>query len=454
MDNHCEKISSFYNAVFNGMSKHAHKMAVTDKQNSFSYFDLHNKVHEYVLVLKNKIDFIQPIYSRACIVINIEKSADTIIWQLACNFLGFAFLCLDKGNTLRNLAIIEQIKPIAIIENNNDEFFIRINESFEKFPTNCEYIVFSSGSTGNPKGIMLKGEPAIHVVRQQANLTELNSNSKYLWILNQAFDASLSDIYSTLVSGGCLIVAQFNAAEIKKLFEHIDIYQVTHIDLPPSMFHLFFSYFKKIKKQTSLTHIIFGGETANEKIVMAMISHFKMFQAYGPTETTICSSMNKVDLNWTALNISQPLTGFIYKILNQELHIGGEMVGIGYFNNPHLNHKFYIDENSIKWFKTGDKFLYQNNEYYYQGRIDRQFKFHSQLISPEEIEALALKYGAIYAHVYFDKKINLNYAGNLNILEFENNLAHYMKPHFYHIVDDFQIDTYLNSNNKINHKND
>lgn len=455
---------SFYNAIFNGNNSQSDSAALVDSSGYLSYKDLQEKVLHFSSYMKSILPKLEH-NQNACIVINIEKSLYTVVWQLACSHLGLAFLCLDKKQEERNKEIIQKLKPILIINNiNNNEkphyfidfFQLSLFSNYKTIPTECEYIVFSSGSTGNPKGILLKGQPAMEVVSEQSKILNINSSSRYLWMLNPAFDASLSDIYCSLISGACLVVFPFPAHEIKKLFYYLKKYQITHVDLPPSMFSIFLNQYKRFKNNHEslfIECIVFGGETANENIAKKLSQHFKLIQAYGPTETTICSSMNIVDENWKCLDIGTPLKNVFYKVNNQELHIGGTNVAIGYLadENSSLNDKFYFDEN-IKWYKTGDMVSYIDGKYIFKGRVDRQFKFHSQLICPEEIEACAIKNGAIYAHIEFNKKIILYYSGQLNKISFEKSLASYMKPQLYVKEDNFDLVSCLNSNNKIIHK--
>src|SRR5690606_35790011 len=129
-----------------------------------------------------------------------------------------------------------------------------------------------------------------------------------------------------------------------------------------------------------------------------------------------------------------------YKIVNNELHIGGEQCAIGY-SEEDLNTRFYFEKdnegNPLKWFKTGDIVTLEDNTYFYHGRVDRQFKHNGQLICPEEIEYAAYRCGANTAKVtYKDKKITLKYNGeNFDKLKLVEYIPTWCIPHHYEKVD-------------------
>lgn len=432
------KTGAFYSATFQG---NLHLIAIEDlnSQISLTYSELQQEVFH----LAKKIEHLKN--SNSCVVLDMLKTKDFIIAQLACSYLSLAFVPLDFSQEERNNLIVETVKPSCIINSLDEMYFF---DDYQIFPEDCEYIIFSSGSTGKPKGILLKGAPAIDVVTQQAKIIGIEPGESYLWLLNPAFDASLSDIYSTFVAKGKLVIPNFPSRQIKSLMHTLTYHVINYIDLPPSMFKIFEN--SLTSHPLSLKAIIFGGETAPLKETISLSKRFKMIQAYGPTETTICSSMNVVDDDWIPSNIGQPLDGLTFSVVNQELYISGNMLCIEYLNNDELNSSRFLN-NPVRTYKTGDIVEFVNGNYHYKGRKDRQFKFHSQLICPEEIEDIATTCGANLAHVKFDGKITLIYQGNFDKNRFEQLVASYMKPHFYEELSGNLTD-YLNSNMKINHK--
>lgn len=176
-----------------------------------------------------------------------------------------------------------------------------------------------------------------------------------------------------------------------------------------------------------------------------------MFNAYGPTETTICSSLKKVDDTWTANNIGNPLLHNKFYISSKnELYISGPNLCIGYLNEKLNIEKFFI-KNGIRFYKTGDLVEYKNNEYYFLGRIDRQFKHNGVLISPEEIEYNAKLAGCIEAQCKKTDTFILLYQGQLTEKDLrsflEKKLTQQMIPNLLIKVDSFE--TNLNGKIKI-----
>lgn len=434
---------SFYKTIINGMNKESESIALIDMNTGkmFSYKDLEQEVSKYAKSLEKRLS------GNGCVVLNVEKNYQFIIAQLAMSKLGKPFLPLDKKQINRNKDIIANINPEAIIFDSEN---ISIYSEYTKIDEACEYIIYSSGSTGKPKGILLKGEPAINIVSQQAEIIGIQKKERYLWLLNTAFDASLSDIYSTFVAGATLVIPNFESTEVKKLVNAIIDYEINYIDLPPSMFKIFCNLSAK-NNLISLKTIVFGGETAGQSETQELAKRFKMVQAYGPTETTICSSMNVVDNLWISSDIGKPMNMVEYLIEDSELLIAGDVVCLGYFQNDLLNKTRFIERDGKLFYKTGDVVELIDGKYIYKGRKDRQFKFHSQLICPEEIEAKAQLAGATFAHINYDEKMYLFYQGDLDKIIFESSIATYMKPNKYILLKG-EIEQYLNANMKINHK--
>lgn len=366
---------------------------------------------------------------------------------------------------------------------------LRVYETYSTYPEDCDYIVFSSGSTGKPKQIWLSSAPIIEVCRaqamalgirsestqvsqklyqaqpsavlknQQENQASLktpssqnlqNTQSVGLWLLNPAFDASLSDIYTILLQGAHLVVSNRKPSEMKALRQLIETHQVSHCDVPPVVFSLWLSYIKKYPASfQSLKAIIFGGEKANPEVVAQLRDYVRLFNAYGPTETTICSSLKEVGDSWRSSDIGLPLPGVRYKVVDGELHIGGEHVALGY-NLATLNHKFYEDSEAVRWFISGDAVVYDNeaHTYLYKGRLDRQFKHNGQLIYPEEIETAATLCGASVASVdYVDHKIKLYYAGDFQKEKLVEHIPTFMLPQLYERIEN--VEQNLNQNWKL-----
>lgn len=467
---------NIYNQFIEIVKKYPNHPAVTDDSHrTLNYVDFLNMVNQYADILDD--------IPNTCVAIYMPKKIEMIALQLAINSKSMAFMTLEYGQKARMMEATLSTKPSYMVKldytnnfiNNTDGTNSTIPQfiTFEKqhdfntYPIDLGYIIFSSGSTGKPKQILMKDKPVINVVVQQAKITSFDSHSVFLWLLNSAFDASLSDIYMTLLSGGHLIISNQNSTQIKSCFELIEKYKVTHTDIPPVVFNLWLKKLKQLGiKNTSLKHIIFGGELAHEDITKELLSYVKMYNAYGPTETTICSSMIEVTKDWQYQNVGQPFDGVLYKIVDDELHIGGEHCSLGY-SEEKLNEKFYYEnEETItqqvsikkdnhkvtKWFKTGDIFKEKDNNFFYIGRKDRQFKLNGQLICPEEIEHKAKQFGADNAHVVFDdKKIHLYFSGDFDINNFKDSIVSWMRPHFYCLID---IKENLNQNWKLSIKID
>lgn len=469
-------------------SNNKNKIAIfdVDKNEKITYEEMLNKIDLYEADLKsmfennksNKLElnfqnknlfsFDNMIHKNPLVIIYLKKGIDLIIWQLVANKNNLPFVNIEEDVRLNQ--ILEKHYHYFLIKDEDDFKEPKLNEAKEEFhfnitysfnnevkPNNIlpftKYIVFSSGSTGTPKQIMLNDKGVVDVVLEQAKILEIKN---FLWLLNSAFDASLSDIYATLLTGETLFITKVKPNEIKKVCSIIEKYNITHTDLPPVTLPLFLKY--KNNHVLKNMKIIVGGELVNQEIFKELKDKLNIvfYNAYGPSENTICTHLDLMDEskrissyfsedvyqqiikqnndlnddnydeilnNIKLFNLS--LNGFGYALLKHiknnvevfELFISGNVMN-GY-DNEELNKQrllFLYDENNFiqKVFRTGDLVSIKNNHkgYYlsYEGRKDRQFKYNGKLISPEELENIAMLCGAMNAKVKFEnKKIKLFY---------------------------------------------
>lgn len=347
-----------------------------------------------------------------------EKSPEYIIALLGCWYAGMAFtpICptLPKA---RIDSILEALTPDFIILQNHD-IEERVAPSLEQpqkqpplyfadtqdtkqreiaqnlfydhrapddYDGRLAYIIFTSGSTGTPKGVMVNHGGLPNLLSQQIDAFDVQPGDRSLFLLSISFDASLSDIGCTLLSGACLCIESPSnletASNIQELVHQRDI---THIDIPPSMLRLLEP--KDMPK--SLRSLIIGGEVCPFDTVRKWAAHLRLTNVYGPTEATVCTSMVRCNPDqWNRPLIGDAMQGVEYRIEDGELLIGGIQLARGYLNRPDLNAERFVTLDGTRYYRSGDHVKqHEDGAISFLGRFDRQIKIRGQLVDIEDIE--------------------------------------------------------------------
>ncbi|NOU19051.1 MAG: amino acid adenylation domain-containing protein [Bacteroidales bacterium] len=265
--------------------------------------------------------------------------------------------------------------------------------------TDLAYVIYTSGTTGNPKGVMVEHAGVNNEILSQLEMIPLVPSDKSLLTANIIFDAAAECIYMSLFSGGSLHILDnksiLDSDYIKEYVESsgINVFNTTPSYLNSLGINLF---------SPNVKHIILGGE-AYQKVE----SSAKVYNTYGPTETTIVSTGGEVDYN-KKIHIGKPINNTRVYVLDQnntpvpigvigELYIGGAGLTRGYLKLPKLTEERFVLNPFIteadkakgytKMYKTGDlvRWLPDGN-LEFMGRNDDQVKIRGHRIELSEVE--------------------------------------------------------------------
>lgn len=315
-------------------------------------------------------------------------------------------------NLILQLACLKNKKIFCHISNTSNEYKSSLAKNLINIPEHTTHIIASSGTTGTPKLIALNFNETLKTIYNQSEYLNINENSIVSSFLSFTFDASLSDIYGALTQGACLYFTDTPLTKVKSIQQEIINFKITHLDLPPSIIK-----FLDFSKMEDVKSLIFGGELACENTIKNIAKlGIKCINSYGPTENSISSFMCEVTNDWTANKIGKVICPDYYidpyLIINNELYISIGLF-LGYINNQELTNNKIVTINDMKYFRTGDIVYSKNDELFYIGRIDRQFKRNGVLICPEEVELISRKIGCEYALVTNNDPYTLTYTSNL-----------------------------------------
>ena len=292
------------------------------------------------------------------------------------------------------------------------DFIISDAASNQKLPITIQsnqlaYVIYTSGSTGKPKGVMIEHRGVVNLALSQRDALRLQPEMRTLQFASFGFDASCYEIFNTLLSGGCLVLATKEEILSATLFEElINNHKVDVAVLPPSYLDIFKDSLGCLKT------IVSAGEplpAALAKYILA--KNIRLINAYGPTENTVCVTLtdDPIEENETIV-IGKPIANMQVYILDREnkllpvsaigeICVAGEQLARGYLNLPNLTSERFIANTfavtpGSKMYKTGDlgKWL-PNGNIEYVGRIDDQVKIRGYRIEPGEIENVLLQSG-------------------------------------------------------------
>lgn len=278
-------------------------------------------------------------------------------------------------------------------------------------PRDHAYILFTSGSTGAPKGVPISHENACAYVAGQLQLIESLPAARYVQLCELSFDPSVHDMFVCWANGACLYVPKtvepiYNAAFIEQ-------HAITHWSSVPSV-AAFMQQFRKLQPAAfpSLRVTLFGGEPLPRSLVQAWqraAPNSRILNMYGPTETTVaCSAFDitadcLADPRHAVMPLGRALPGMELLIVDAalepvapgvsgELLIGGPQVASGYLSPDDPGNRRFISisypgYSASRWYRSADAAReVADLGIVFQGRLDTQIKIRGNRIELEEVE--------------------------------------------------------------------
>jgi amino acid adenylation domain-containing protein/non-ribosomal peptide synthase protein (TIGR01720 family) len=363
------------------------------------------------------------------IALYFTPSADMVTAILAVLKIGCAYVPLDPENPVeRNKGILHDcatswLLSVSSLSIPNDwpmQSLAIDTLDLRPYPTSNPdiaisgddliYAMYTSGTTGRPKGTLLRQKSIIRVVCN-TNFLSLDENDVCLLLSSYAFDGCVLDLYGALLNGGRLVL--INKAEIFDLNALGNIIQhqgITSLFATTSLFNVLVD--NRLNCLAGVRQIMFGGEAASSKHInkaYAQLGPGRLINGYGPTETAVFAttlSVQQPPALHMAVAIGSPIANTHVYVLDEqlqpvpvgvvgELYIGGDGVAVGYLNQPELTAEKFIKNPFItndRLYKTGDlvKWLPDNNIQYI-GRADHQLKIRGFRIELEEIREVILQ---------------------------------------------------------------
>jgi amino acid adenylation domain-containing protein len=276
-------------------------------------------------------------------------------------------------------------------------------------PDNLMYTIYTSGSTGKPKGVQITHRSVINFLTSMQHQLQLTNTDNLLSVTTLSFDIAVLEIFLPLTTGAKLIlVSREVATDSIQLLQKLNNSAVSIMQATPATWRMLLD---AGWEGNAKLKILCGGEALPQNLA----SHLRqraasVWNLYGPTETTIWSTIHQVDESESIVPIGHPIANTQIYILDNhlqpvpvgvpgELYIGGVGLARGYFNQPELTkEKFIPNPLSPKTllYKTGDLARYlANGEIEYLGRIDYQVKLRGFRIELGEIEAVLEQHPAV-----------------------------------------------------------
>jgi len=340
-------------------------------------------------------------------------------------------------------------------------------------PTDLFIMLYTSGSTGLPKGCMLEHRNIAAFVNWYRKYYALNEQSCVAAYASYGFDACMMDIYPAMTTGACVhIVDESIRLELYGLNAYFEENNITHSFMTTQLGRQFAADIKN----HSLKHLSVGGEAL---VPIDLAQDFHFHNGYGPTECTIFTTIFDVDKLYDRVPIGKPLDNLKLYIVDKlgrrlppyapgELWISGHQVARGYLNRPEKNAETFTQNpfnntpNFDRVYHTGDvvRFLNDGNVDFI-GRRDSQVKIRGFRIELTEIEEIIRRFENIkdatvvaYDHPTGGKFVAAYIVSDVKIdIEALNAFIRAEKPPYLVPSVTMQIDAIpLNQNQKVNKK--
>lgn len=362
------------------------------------------------------------------VAVALPRSAELVALMLAVLKAGGVYLPVDPDQPAERLdAILGEARPGLVIGRERQipagrlpwiDYATLAAEAagmadgppeWRVSPDAPAYLIFTSGSTGKPKGVLVAHRSAANFVRAQGRLLEIAPEWRVLQCFAPAFDGSLAEMFNALACGACLVVGEESDYTNIDALESLLVRQrVTAAQFTPSLLRAL-----RPERLGGLESVVSAGEELSADLAARWAPGRRLFNAYGPTEAAIGSTMARLDgSEGTRPPIGRPLDGVrVYVLDGQfepvppgvvgEIHLGGEGVAAGYVHRPELTATQFVPDPfspvpGSRLYRTGDLGLWRpDGLLQYAGRSDDQVKLRGYRIEPGEVAAVLETYPGV-----------------------------------------------------------
>jgi D-alanine--poly(phosphoribitol) ligase subunit 1 len=423
--------------------------------------------------------------------------------MLACIKSGIPYVAVDKIIPEERISFIIEATGACVLVNCfenpvdfNVPFIIQSDLSVVqkdvKIPGNKSienglcYILFTSGSTGSPKGVKISIDAVRSFVNWMIRTFPVDNKTVFINQATFSFDISLVEFLGTVSLGASAVL---NSPEMTKenpsgFIDRIKKYNCNFWNSTPSFIYQYLMHpeFTSVNLPFLRTFLFMGEELPSKTVerIYNAFSESKVYNAYGPTEATVVTTFIEItkEIN-SAYSKSLPIGFPKYDgkilVLNEsndlsasgELIITGDHVANGYLNNPPLTaEKFFLHEGK-RAYRTGDLGFYKDGMVFFEGRIDDQIKYNGYRIELDEINSSLYRIPGIIEAVTVPLKVGNTVKKIVAFIKIENqkkeeleqfkteirsgllkSIPEYMIPSDFCVIDEFPV----NSNHKIDRK--
>jgi surfactin family lipopeptide synthetase A len=281
------------------------------------------------------------------------------------------------------------------------------------------YVIYTSGSTGDPKGVEIGHKSLLNFLVSMCNKPGMGPNDLLYSVTTQSFDISMLEFFVPLIIGATVYIeSPENLKNPRKILDKLLEIQPTVIQATPSFYQMLFNAGWMGNKNL---RVLCGGDILGKALAKKLIDNCKeLWNMYGPTETTIWSTLKKVETPEEATVIGVPIYNTSIYVLDYakkllpigsigNIYIGGIGLAKGYYKDDWLTtekftNSFFLDKQCIIY-DTGDIGKWnENGEIQFLGRSDYQVKIRGYRVELGDIESKLNKLNPIKSSVVIAKK--------------------------------------------------
>ncbi|WP_445194511.1 mutanobactin A non-ribosomal peptide synthetase MubB [Streptococcus mutans] len=412
--------SSLYTLLNQQFIENKEKIGLVDSDKQLTYHDIEKVSSNLADMLISK-----GVKEGDRVAVYATQSVDAVIMILGIYIAGATYIPLDiEAPTKRNQQILEDARPSIIITDEKNHLFgeesslkhmIYSQKNFEKIEfelpkkrrrdvNSLLYVIYTSGTTGKPKGVLFRDKAMENLVNFQQQKCQYSLSKTVSQFASLAFDVASQEIWSTLCSGGCLVIVnEESKKDTLKFLEFFNRNKIQTSFLPTSFFKVLMSDTIGLQEFLSnVDNIIVAGEalTVNEEIITNIKqNNVHLYNHYGPSETHVVSIDEVTNVDVT---IGKPIQNTQFHILDEKenelpfgapgnLYIEGVPLADGYLNNEEKTTEsfklIYKSGVPIRMYNTGDVVRQLgNSKYEYLRRTDKQLKIRGYRVELQEVE--------------------------------------------------------------------